>query len=649
MEAVLPADADAGAIEGETNRRPLLIAGAVLFMAMFALTFQLFNLQVVHGQRNLELADGNRLRDKVVRAPRGVIYDRTGKELARNQASFDVTITPRQLPREPAGRQALYAKLSPAIGVPPEELAKLAEANCVAKEQASPRKPSPELALQTCLASPLSILVKSSLPREAALALDQESQDLPGVTLDVNPIREYLDNGLLAASLGYTGRVDAEDVKSNPGYGSTDLIGKLGIESQYETQLRGRNGSEQTEVDASGRPIKLLSSLPSQPGDNLVLSIDYELQAKMAEALKKQMDAAGSIKGSAVALNPKTGEVLALVNQPSYDGNLFAKGIGQSEYNSLLKDPGQPLFNKAIAGGYPSGSIIKPFIASGALQERVVSPETTVNDTGQLVVPNKYDPNVTYTFRSYEPGGLGSVNITRALAVSSNVFFFTVGGGFGNIAGLGIDRLAHYYNLFGLGHKTGIDIPGETNGLIPTPAWKDKISKEGWNLGDTYNTSVGQGDVKANPLQMAVALAAVANGGTVYQPHVVKRITDSHGATVQDISPKVVQSNFISPDNLNLVRNALKDVVNAPYGTACCKIKQEVPVVVAGKTGTAETDPDGKRKAHSWFEAYAPADDPQIVIVALIENAGEGAQFSAPAVREMLAYCFTRPGGCLKN
>lgn len=655
VNAILPADADAGSIETETSRRPLFIIIAIVLVLLSGLIFQLGHLQITEGEHNLALANGNRLREKVVRAPRGILYDRTGVALTRNTANYDVTITPRLLPRDDQNpgeaakkRQEVYRYLAELTSDSAEHVYAVAEGDCIANEQKTNKKMVREEAEAVCLSRPQAQLVKEKLDRQVALNLDQQTERLPGVSLDVNPIREYLDGGLLAATLGYTGRVNEQDLEDHPTYQPTDLIGKLGLEKQYESDLRGKPGEEQSEVDANGQPIKLLSSKSAEAGNNLVLSIDQGLQQKFTAALVGQAQAAGATRAAGVALNPKTGEVLALVNVPSYDNNLFAKGISQTDYTKLVNDPAQPLFNKAVSGAYPSGSIIKPFIASAALQEKVADTSTSVNDTGQLVVPNKYDPSITYTFRSYEPGGLGNVNISRAIAVSSNVFFFTVGGGFGKIGGLGADRLIDYYHKFGLGKKTGIDIPGETSGRIPTPESKQKATGEAWTLGDTYNISVGQGDVGTSPLQMATALQAIANGGTVYQPHVVKKITDGRGATVREITPKVTNTNFISPENIAVVRNAMRDTVNASFGTACCKIKQEVPVTVAGKTGTAETDPNGNRKANSWFEAFAPFDEPQIVIVALVENGGEGSQFAAPAVRETLAYCFTRPGGCVQ-
>ena len=651
-DAILPADAVAGTIETPTSRRPLWIIAALILIVAGLLGVQLFRLQIVGGQRNLGLADGNRLRQQITRAPRGVIYDRNHKVLAQNLASFDITVTPSLLPMGEAQRQQLYGRVGNLLGMSATDVANAAETTCINGERANHKSAS--RASFDCLSSTQPRLVASNVARDTALNFDQAATSVPAFSLDVNPIRQYQDGGTLAAILGYTGRVDQQDLDAHPDYAPTDYVGKLGIEKQYETTLRGQNGSSQTEVDASGRPIKLLASKPAVAGQNLVLTIDSDLQSHLSSAIQTQMQASGATQAAGIAINPATGEVLAAVNLPTYDNNLFAKGINQSDYNRLIKDPAEPLFNKVIAGAFPTGSIIKPLIASAALQTGVISPTTTVNDTGNIVIHNKYDPNITYTYRSYtdyesgQGGPLGVVNVTKAIAVSSDVFFYTVGGGFGNIAGLGIDRLASFYNQFGLGKLPHIDIPEQTAGRVPTPAWKEKVFKQPWTVGDTYNTSIGQGDLLASPLQMAVAEAAVANGGKVIQPHFLKTVESASGQTTQTIQPKIAAQNFIAPGNLSIVRNAMHDAVYQPYGTACCKIAQSVPVQVAAKTGTAQTGTTDTAKPDAWFTAFAPFDNPQIEIVVLIENSGEGASYAAPAVRETLAYCFTRPGGCVQ-
>jgi penicillin-binding protein 2 len=451
------------------------------------------------------------------------------------------------------------------------------------------------------------------------------------------------DDNLLSV-FGVQWRVSAEDVVPTSSYGPTDLIGKLGLEKKYESVLRGRNGGERTEVDATGRPIRVLASQDPQPGNNIVLSIDYALEQHFAAAIQKQMTLAGAKRASGVAVNPKTGEILAAVSLPSYNNNLFSEGIPQSVYQDLVNDPGQPLFNKVVNGAFPTGSIIKPLGASAALQDGIINTSTTVNDTGQLDVVNPYDNSIHYIYKGWEHSGLGVMNVFSALAQSSDIFFYTIAGGFTNFTHyLGVSKLTNYYKLFGLGSATGVDLPGETVGRVPTPDWKKRVSGESWYTGDTYNISVGQGDLLASPLQMAMATSVVANGGTLYVPHFLQHVEDSNGKTISTQQPQVVRQGFISAKNLGYVRQGMRQVVTT--GTACCFIERDVPVQVAGKTGSAETDPTNNVPPHSWFTAFAPYNDPKIVTVVLLEKAGEGAQYAVPATRETLAWYFTQGAG----
>ena len=632
-EAVLPADAQIEASEGVTSRRPLMIFGLVGGIALAILIVRLFALQIIAGNDNLALANGNRIRERVARAPRGLIYDRNNVVLARNQASYDVTVVPQLLPKNTDARAAEYARIASIIGMSPADVQAKAEASCAHQ-------------IDDCMRSPVSQLIMTALPRDNALLVEQSSAALPGFSLDVNPIREYGDNNVLSAFLGYTGRINDKEATADSSYGPTDLIGKLGLEKQYESALRGQNGGERTEVDATGRAVKVLANREVVPGNNLVLSIDLKLQQKLAESINKQMTLSGAKRAAGVALNPKTGEVLAAVSLPSYDNNQFSRGISQNDYQKLLNDPGQPLFNKVISGAYPSGSIIKPLGASAALQEGVITSSTTINDTGQLDVVNPYDASVHYIYKGWEHSGLGVVNLFSAIARSSDIYFYTISGGFTNFKHfLGVDKLTTYYQKFGLGSPTGVDMPGETAGRVPTPEWKKKFSGQSWFTGDTYNISVGQGDLLVSPLQMASALGAVANGGTLYVPHFVSQILDANGKTVQQTKPEIIRKDFISGQNLSLVREAMVQTVTNPSGTACCFITRDVPVSVAGKTGSAETDPNNNVLPHSWFEAFAPVNDPQIVMVVLLEKSGEGAEFAVPATRETLAWYFTQGAG----
>ncbi len=639
-EAILPADTQVEAPEGETSRRPLMVFGMLGVVALAVLVVRLFVLQVLGGSDNLALANGNRIREQVERAPRGMIYDRNHVVLARNQASYDVTVVPQLLPEDAAARMSEYGRIGAIIGMTADEVKAKAEATC-AKHEAG------------CLESPVPELVMSGVDRDKALLADQSSNTLPGFSLDVNPIRQYSDGNLLSLFLGYTGRVNAEEAAADPSYGPTDLIGKQGLELQYESVLRGTNGGQRTEVDATGRPIHVLESLAPVPGNNLVLSIDNDLQKHMVDAITKQMGASGAVRAAGVAVNPKTGEVLAIASLPSYDDNAFQK-ISYADYDKLKSDPGQPLFNKAVSGGYPSGSIIKPLGAAAALMEKVISGSTIITDLGKLIIPNKYDPEHPATYYGWErTSGLGPVNVVSALAQSSDIFFYEVMGGFTDFTHyMGIDRLASYYQKFGLGAKSGIDLPGETAGRVPTPDWKKDFSGSDWYTGDTYNVSVGQGDLLVSPLQMAMGISVIANGGTLYKPHMVSAITDGNGKVVKQTKPEVVRQGFIDPADLALVKQGMQAAVTWPNGTACCKIKDEVPVAVAAKTGTAETvthdagtSAAQQSKPDSWFEAFAPAENPQIAIVILVEHSGEGAEYAAPAARETLAWYFTQGAG----
>ncbi len=631
--AILPADASVDSFEGDTNRRPLMALMMIVLVAVVVLLARLIMLQIIGGSNNLALANGNRTRETVARAPRGMIFDRNMTVLARNQASFDVTVVPQQLPAAAADRQLLYAKVASLTGASAQKIADAAEANC-------------KTAKANCLDDPVPKLAVSGITREQALLIDQASVELPGFALDVNPIREYSDNNLLAVFLGYTGRVNAAEAAADPSYGPTDLIGKLGLESSYESVLRGQNGGQRTEVDATGKPVRVLASREPIAGDNLVLSIDQGLEQKFAEAINKQLQLSGAKRAAGIAINPKTGEILAAVSLPSYDNNLFSQGISQADYSKLVNDPAQPLFNKVTSGAYPTGSIIKPLVASAALQENIITPSTTVVDKGKLVVVNKYDPSVSYTFYGWEHSGLGVMNVYTAIARSSDIFFYTIAGGFADFTHyLGVDKIAEYYRKFGLGSRTGVDIPSETVGQVPTPASKKKATGEDWFTGDTYNISVGQGDVLASPIQMATAIAAIANGGILYKPHFVSKIEDTQGHVVKQIDPEIIRRDFISQGNLKIVRDAMRQTVVSPQGTACCFMERDVPVQVAGKTGSAETDPTHNVPPNSWFVSFAPFNDPQIVTVVLLEKAGEGATYAVPATRETLQWYFTQGAG----
>ena len=455
--AILPGSGEnrSGSEMGFSHLKWFVIVAGIVSAVLLG---QLFNLQVVQGARNQSLADGNRIRQNVIRAPRGAIYDSRGELLARNVANFDLVAIAARMPKKTEEREQVYARLSKITGQSAEEIKQKVE------------KDGP--------ASPLPTLIQESVPREIALVVEEQKNELPGVDLDTNPIREYLDGGQLAHFLGYTGRVSADDLKEEKEYRPTDYIGKVGIERAYEKDLRGEAGAEQSEVDATGKPIKVLAAKDPTAGNSLKLTVNFGLQKVMSEALAREATAAGSGRGAAVALDPRNGQILAAVNYPSYDNNLFAQGIKQDVYQSLLNDPNRPLFNKVSGGTYPVGSVIKPFVSAAAFQENIINASTVIKDDGELLVPNQYDPSIVYEFSSWKPEGLGMVDVYRALAMSSDVFYYMVGGGYQNFKGLGATKLLDYYKKFGFGSKTGLDIGDETAGFLPTPETKKKNTGE---------------------------------------------------------------------------------------------------------------------------------------------------------------------------
>jgi penicillin-binding protein 2 len=611
----LSSEAAAGSLEDVSpNRKPLLLLIGLVVTTSLALGLQLFNLQIVNGSRFAGLADGNRLRQKVTYAQRGRILDRRGEQLASNQASFQLTASPFLLPKDDIARAQLYASLAGYLKTSAVEIQTKAEARGLNHTQ--------------------SLLIKDNISYEQALIVEQKIPDLPGFTLDAIPLRRYQSEAGLAHLLGYIGRVNEDELRDHSYLLPVDFIGKDGIEAQYDQKLRGQNGVVKTEVDASGRPLRVIGEQANRSGEDVALTINYELQKQLAAAIAEQMPKASSKRAAGVAMDPRTGEVLAMVSLPSYDNNLFTGGIEEKTYQGLLNNEAQPLNNKAMSASYPSGSIIKPMHLIGALQEGVVNENTTIVDNGKLVVRSQFDPNQTFVYNGWNLNGLGPMNARRAVALSSDIYFYTVGGGYENFRGMGIERLAKWYRAFGLGSPTGIDLPNESSGRVPTPEWKQQVKGEEWFTGDTYNVSIGQGDLLVSPLQMVRATAAVINDGELLRPVLYK------GNSPQAKVSKVVDSKIPADSkNLQIAREGMRAVVSGG-GTTSPSTFAGVPVTVAGKSGTAETNPTTQRRSHAWFTAYAPYENPEIVFCVLLEEGEGGSQFAAPAIAKTMQWYF---------
>lgn len=582
---------------------------ATILLIFLGLIAQLLNLQITHGSFNLLLAEGNRVRDRESLAPRGIIYDQKGEALVTNDVAFVLQLFPVDLPRNLAEREEFFKNLNEITQIPVSELK-----NKV-KEKGLSAEP---------------IILKENIDRDTALLLETKIINFPGVVLAKKPIRRYVEIDGLAPVVGYIGKITEGEFKVNrdAALRMNHDIGKAGLEKVYQDELKGKNGTNKIEVDSQGRAQRILANVSSEPGNNLILGLDADLEAKMAESLSLIIQWSGVKAGAAVAINPQNGEILGLVSWPTYDNNLFDYG-SSDDYQKLVTDPDKPMFNRVIAGAYPSGSTIKPMVAAAGLQEGVITENTTIDDPGEIKV-------ASWSYPDWKTHGL--VDVRKALAVSCNVFFYAVGGGWDKIRGLGQAKLQYYLEKFGLGAKTGIDLPGEVGGLVPSPEWKEKTKNEMWYLGDTYHMAIGQGDVLATPLQMAVSTAAIANGGEVLQPHLVRKITDKDGKTIKEFSKVVVRSNFVDENNLSIVRSGMHNCVTQDYGS--CKALNDLPVTVAAKTGTAQFGAEGK--THGWMVAYAPYDNPTIAMAVIVEGGGEGYAVAEPVVKDVFNWYFSQ-------
>ncbi len=592
----------------------LLIVGACA-----VLLFQLFNLQIMQGGDLRALAEDNRLRIQTILAPRGYIVDRNGQQLARNTASFSLVVTPADVPKD--GWEAIVEQVANMFNIPKEEIqSKLTDLNRNSVQQ---------------------IIIKRGISQQESILFETRAAEFAGFSVKSIPIREYLNPEIFSHALGYSGIISEIELAEleEEQYDINDFIGKSGVELAYEKYLRGTNGNTQVEVDASGRPIKELGNVEPQPGNVVKLSIDAGLQ----ERLYKGFTDRGSTKGAAIAMNPKTGEILALVSVPGFNNNLFANGISTEDYKSLLENKNLPLFNRAISGTYPPGSTIKMVTAAAALQENVVTAKTIINDNGVLVINNQFNPSIKYNFYGWKRNGLGPMNVKSAIAESSDIYFYTVAGGHpsSKIEGLGAEKLASYYRRFGMGAITGIDIQGEKPGIVADPEWKasyfnnDPISSK-WYLGDTYHIAIGQGDMLTTPLQVAVWTAAIANNGTVNKPHLLKEVLTQSGEVVERPKLEKLINAQINPQHMKAIQEGMRENVIGANGSG--RQLAALSITAAGKTGTSQFDGADPSRTHAWFTSYAPYENPEIVITVLVEAGGEGHAAAVPIVKDALKW-----------
>lgn len=585
---------------------------ALMGLVTVLLLGRLAYLQIGQGPNLRAMAEGNRLRERLILAPRGEIIDRNNEVLARSRASFRLVVTPLDVPKDEV--RSVVHSVAAALSLDESALSE-------ALKKFDPRSVQP-------------LVLSQNLTRDQAVLFETRAFEFPGLSVETIPIREYASSESFAHVLGTTGRIDEDDpYLHTPGYFPADVVGKTGIEYTYETPLKGANGQDLVEVDAAGVVVKSLGQIPATPGSTVQTTLDKGLQ----EELYKQFQSRPNSKGAAIALNPKTGEVLALVSYPGFDTNLFAEGIKNEDYQKLLHDPLLPLFNRAVSAQLPPGSTVKMMVALAGLEEGVITDRTIITDSGKISIPNQFNPDIVYDYVGWKRSGLGPVGVRSAIAQSSDIFFYIVGGGYtpAHIDGLGVNKLAEYYRKFNLGKKTGIDVPGEKSGLVADPDWKKQYYEDSavlgkWYLGDTYHVSIGQGDMLVTPLQMALWTSTIANNGVGLKPHVMLQVTDAAGRVLQKLQPQILIPKIGSDANVKVVQEGMREAVLA--GTA--KKLLSLPISSAGKTGTAQFD--NNESEHSWFTSYAPYEDPQIVVTVLVEGGGEGGAAALPIAQHAL-------------
>lgn len=600
-------------VDSSNNKGKLLWVGiSCLLVVLFAKTF---HLQVIRGGYFKEVAENNRVREIVVKAPRGIIRDKYGEVLARNIPSFEVVFVPLNLPEDENAWRGLLAKLGGLLGPELDQAELFSQMVQVPK---SDRR---------------SYLIQKNVERDKAFEIIERSVEFPGIYIGKTARREYVNGEIFSKVIGYDGKITKEELESNPTYLMTDYIGKSGVEYSYENNLHGEHGMRRFEVDAKGNIKEDLGEVSPVSGDELILHIDAKLQKEATKIAKRTLEKNEDATGVAiVALNPQTGGVRALVSLPSFDNNMFARGISNAEYAELINNEKKPLLNRAIKGEYPPGSPYKIMMAAAALEEGIVTENTHINCSGAIHVG-------AWAFPDWKTHGI--TDVRKAIAQSCDVFFYTVAGGWGDIGGLGIKRMEIYAKMFGFGEAVGIDLPGEQSGNVPNGEWKFKRFGERWYIGDSYHAAIGQGHVTSTPLQVVHSISIIANGGKSIRPKVVDKIIHSDTGKEEVLEPEVIAEQVVSKSTVDIVRHGMRDTVYSPGGSGASL--QSLEVESAGKTGTAQFG--NEDKLHSWYASFAPFEDPELAMIVLVESGGEGHSWATPITKEIYEWYFDRKRG----
>jgi penicillin-binding protein 2 len=570
---------------------------AVVFSAFLVVIGQLWYLQVLEGGRFLDASDKNRIRIRPVAAPRGILFDRHGVPLVDNRPAFTLSLIPRELDRDPERRQVALGRVAALLGIPYQEL-----------EEAVARVSADSL---------LPVRVRRGLTLDDVAKIEEWKLELPGVIVEVEPQRTYPSSRFAAHLLGYVREANEEQLKGGR-YRRGDMVGQTGLERLLDEHLRGRDGGESIEVDAMGRAVRLVQQTEPHPGAQVITTVDRRVQEAAEQALEGRA-------GAIVVMDPRNGDVLAMASAPAFPIDRFTGTIDRDAWLAVVRDPEHPMLNRALQTQYAPGSVFKIVVTAAGLQEGTLTPMDRVHCGGEFHLG-------AWTFKDWKEGGHGTVDLHRAMVHSCNIFFYQAGLKVGGAA------IAKYASAFGLGRTTGVDLQSEKPGFLPRP--KIRRGREIWQAGDTVNMSIGQGALLVTPIQIARFMAAVANGGVLWKPRLVQRVERADRGTVYSDPGQVMGHVDLSPIVWAFLKQSLWSVVNDGGTGAAARIPG---LDVAGKTGTAQTIANSKASRgedHAWFAAFAPAKEPEVVVVVLVERGGKGGQVAAPIAKKILNAIF---------
>ncbi len=595
-------------LEVPLSKKAFNFITAIALIIAFVVFLRISYLDLKDGKFYQARALANMSDITVIPAQRGLIFDRSGNSLVSNVPSFKAVLNVADFfQKSDIEKKNELKKLEDILNLPENQIQEWLSAINLEKQN--------------------SVILARNLTIEQVAEI--KNLNYKDVTVENDYNRNYTYTDAFSHVLGYTGIVSENDLKNNNNLELNDIVGKAGIESEYDQQLRGKNGAIYDYRNAKNQSIGENSTVEPENGDNLYLSIDKDFQNYFYQSMEAQLAKLGRTSGAALAMNPQTGEILALMSFPSFNPN----NITTADLTSQAK----PLFDRAVSGVYSPGSTIKPLVATAALTENIISPSDQIFSPGYLDVPNPYNPNKPTRFLDWQYQGW--VNLYSALAKSSDVYFYEVGGGYENQKGLGIDKLNDYWKKFGLDQKTGIDLPGEKTGLLPNPQEKETRVGQPWHLGDTYNVSIGQGDLMVTPIELLDYISAIANGGKIYQPYIVSKITDSKGDIVSETKPKLAADLTYMSGAIAEVQKGMIEGTQESYGTSY--MLKDLPFLVGAKTGSAQVALNTKENA--FFVGYGPADSsssPQIVILILIENSKQGSLNAVPVANDVLKWYY---------